>query len=386
MSVLPARTVDLTSGTSLERKRFTDLGLNERALDDLVVQHSAVLGDLLVENEILEEAGRLKYLGRQFKSVDVLFVEVDEDDEPLRLVLVEDKLLKDPGAKRKVIGQLIEYAARFQDEVNTEELIDRFPEHRDWLEQHSELLDRQIERGDFLLIICGDSIHSNVADIVTRLGRRADRHPLSGMELCLVAMDIYERGAERILMPHIVGTVARAERKLEIRVVDASGGHLRAKADTPQVSGARPGGKPNRDQDYFFREVWARKFGEASITAWQGFIDHVTEADIPGLLISKTSAGRPTLKMRSAKLDAVLSVLRARTGAAGIRDVCGTRTWDRSKIAVKARDEFRAALLRVPGATERADHDVVIPIERAQAGAQLVIEALQTLGRALDSA
>ena len=205
------------------------------------------------------------------------------------------------------------------------------------------------------------------------------------MELCLVAMDIYERGGDRILVPHVVGTVARAERKLEIRVVDATGGHLRAQVDTAQTSATRPG-KPNRGEDYFFREVWGRKFGEASITTWQGFIDQVTEADIPGLIISKTSAGRPTLKMRSAKLDDVLSVLRARTGAAGIRDVCGTRTWDRSEIAVRARDEFRAALLRVPGATERADHGVVIPIERAQAGAQQVIEALQLLGRALDSA
>ena len=135
MSVLPSRVVDLSSGTSFDRKRFTDLGLNEKALDDLVVQHSAYLGDLLIENEIIEEAGRLKDPGRQFKSVDVLFAEVDEDDEPSRLVLVEDKLLKDPGAKRKVIGQLIEYAARFQDEVNARELKDRFPEHRDWLEQ-----------------------------------------------------------------------------------------------------------------------------------------------------------------------------------------------------------------------------------------------------------
>ncbi len=61
MSVLPSRVVDLSSGKSFDRKRFTDLGLNEKALDDLVVQHSAYLGDLLIDNEIIEEAGRLKY-------------------------------------------------------------------------------------------------------------------------------------------------------------------------------------------------------------------------------------------------------------------------------------------------------------------------------------
>src|SRR5262245_42746743 len=57
--------------------------------------------------------------------------------------------------------------------------------------------------------------------------------------------------------------------------------HLKAKADTTKTPGTRLGGKPNRGEDYFFREVWGRKFGEQSIAAWQGFIDHVTEADIP---------------------------------------------------------------------------------------------------------
>ena len=197
MTALPSQIVDLNSRTPFRRKTFSEVGLNEKALDTLVVEHSALIADLLIENDIMEEAGRLRYLGRQFRHVDVLFAEVDEEDEPIRLVLVEDKLLKDPGAKRKVIGQVIEYAAKFQDEVRASDLKESFPKHQEWLDQNAELLDRQIEQGDFLLIICGDSIHSNVADIVTRLGRRADRYPLSGMELCLIAMDLFERENER---------------------------------------------------------------------------------------------------------------------------------------------------------------------------------------------
>ena len=389
MTALPSQIVDLNSRTPFRRKTFSEVGLNEKALDTLVVEHSTLIADLLIENDIMEEAGRLLYLGRQFRHVDVLFAEVDEEDEPIRLVLVEDKLLKDPGAKRKVIGQVIEYAAKFQDEVRAGDLKESFPKHQEWLDQNAELLDRQIEQGDFLLIICGDSIHSNVADIVTRLGRRADRYPLSGMELCLIAMDLFERENERLLIPHVTGLVARATRQLEIRIVDVNGERLRAQAHAAQVPGVGAGSggrKIIRGEDYFFREVWAKKFGEGAVEDWQWFIDQVKEADIAGLQIQKTSIGRPTLRLRSARLDTVLSVLRARTGAAGIRDLCGIRTWERSDIAVKARDEFRASLRRIPGATEMpGGNTVAIPIDKARTDAPMVIAALQQLGRALDS-
>lgn len=386
MSVLPSQIVDLNSSIPLTRKTFTDVGLNERALDTLVVEQSALIADLLIENGMLEETGRLLYLGRQFNRVDVLFAEVNDEDEPVRLVLVEDKLLKDPGASRKVLGQVIEYAAKFQDDVRASHLKERFPEHGDWLDQNADLLDRQIERGDFLLVICGDSIHSNVADIVTRLGRRADRHPLSGMELCLIAMELYERGNERILIPHVMGLVARAERQLEIRVVGVNGESLRAQVQTgpvPRVAAGR--GKKTRSEDGFFREVWATKFGETSINEWRLFMDQVRDAEIPGLQIETTSGGRPTLRMRSAKLDAVLPVLRPRTGAAGIRDLCGVRTWERSEIGVQARDEFRASLRRIHGAGEMSGHAVTIPIVDAREEAPALIAALQQLGRTLDS-
>ncbi len=143
--------------------------------------------------------------------------------------------------------------------------------------------------------------------------------------------------------------------------------------------------RQNVSQDDFF-ETWVRRFGDESVADWQRFIDQIEEADLPGFVVSKTSIGRPTLKVRSAKLDWVLSVIRARTGAAGIRDVCGTRSWERSDVAVEARDRFRSVLRRIPGATERPDQSVMLPMNGAATHAPLVIEALQQLGRALDSA
>jgi hypothetical protein len=381
MSTLPSRLLELRSGVQFHRKTFSEIGLNEGALDELVKSHGDVLADLLVENDIMEEGGRLRYLGRQFRHIDVLFAEVDDEDEPRRLVLVEDKLLKDPGAKRKVIGQIVEYAAKFQDEVRSEDLKEHFPEQEDWVNQNADLLDRQIERGDFLLIICGDSIHSNLASIVTRLAGKADRYPMSGMELCLVGMDVYERNDDQLLVPHVIGTVVRAERQLAIRVIGPNGEPLRATVESGHEASERRR-KPNRSEADFFA-AWATRFGDQAVLDWQAFIDEVNDAEVPGLIVSKTSVGRPTIKVRSPNVDSLLSVLRTRVSAAGIRDVCSTRTWERSETTSRAREQFRAALRAISGATVRPDGTVMLPIDKARAESRRVIDGLQQLSRFL---
>lgn len=389
MRTLPSWIVDLNAPqTRLQRKSFSEAGLNESDLDKLVIDQQELLADVLIENDLIDEGAHLLYIGRQLHGVDILFAEVDEEDEPLRLVLVEDKLLKNPEAKRSVIGQIVEYAARFQGSVRTEELAKRYPEHRAWVEQNAELLDRQVELGDFLLVVCGDSIHSSVADIVTRLTRRADRHPMSGMQLCLVAMDLYVGGVQRLLIPHVIGRVARSERQLRISVVDAHGGFLKtthSETESPSA-GPTPRVKGHSTEEEFFRDAWDKKFGKEAAVEWRLFMDRVRAAEIPGLSVSTTSAGRPSLDLRSALLDSVVSVLRARFGAPGIRDVCGTKIWERNPKAVAARDQFRQALLRIGGATETSKHEVMVPMKSLRSGTPPLIDALQRFAEALDSA
>jgi hypothetical protein len=354
----------------------------------LVIDQHELLADVLIENDLIDEGAHLFYIGRQLHGVDILFAEVDEEGEPLRLVLVEDKLLKNPEAKRSVIGQIVEYAARFQESVRSGELATRYPEHREWIRDNADPLDRQAERGDFLLVVCGDSIHSNVADIVTRLTRRADRHPMSGMQLCLVAMDLYVGGAQRLLIPHVIGRVARSERQLQISVVDAHGASLKTTQVVTETSPASPTptAKVYRTEDEFFRDVWDKRFGEEAAVEWRKLMDSVNQAEIPGLTVSHTSAGRPTLDLRSALLDSVVSVLRARSGSAGIRDVCGTKIWGRNPKAVAARDQFRQALLRIDGAAETSKHEVMVPMKSLRSQTPPLIDALQQFAEALDSA
>lgn len=115
-------------------------------------------------------------------------------------------------------------------------------------------------------------------------------------------------------------------------------------------------------------------------------MERVREAEIPGFSVSTTSAGRPSIDLRSALLDSVVSVLRARFGAAGIRDVCGTKIWERNPKAVAARDQFRQALLRIGGATETSKHEVMVPMKSLRSETPPLIDALQRFAEALDSA
>ena len=82
MSNLPSWIPDFNSEKRVARTSFADAGLRETDLDALVARHSELLADLLIENDVMDEGTSLRYLGRQFHDVDLLFVDVDEDEEP----------------------------------------------------------------------------------------------------------------------------------------------------------------------------------------------------------------------------------------------------------------------------------------------------------------
>jgi hypothetical protein len=92
MSRLPLHIVDLIRQKQLPRITLQGgLEENEKNLDKLVINHRDILGELLIDNEFLDDAMGLKVLAQQFLKTDVLFAAVDEDDNPERLVIVENR-------------------------------------------------------------------------------------------------------------------------------------------------------------------------------------------------------------------------------------------------------------------------------------------------------
>lgn len=81
--------------------------MNERDYDQLVIRHKDVIADTLRTAGLIQRDSDLRVLGPQVEGIDVLFAEVRQggDEEFRRLVIVEDKLLKNPEARRQVLAQ-----------------------------------------------------------------------------------------------------------------------------------------------------------------------------------------------------------------------------------------------------------------------------------------
>jgi hypothetical protein len=235
MSLLPDYLVALgPDGAPLRESRFQRIHprseearqLYEADWNEIICANTESIADAMRAGGVIQEDSTLRLLGRQIENVDVLFMEVPAredgsdtglpDVEPRRLVLLEDKLLRNRQAKREVLAQLYDYAQRDW----TTELLCRAPTISQplipWLKRYARTIDAMLAQQEFLLVIAGDDIDDNLLRLARRFARAAD--PLSLAELCLISLSMYQRGNERLLIPHVVSSVERHERQLSIRV------------------------------------------------------------------------------------------------------------------------------------------------------------------------
>lgn len=191
----------------------------EADFDRLIASHADMIGSALTNAGLVERGCSLRVLAqqKQVANIDVLLAEV-EGDELRRLVLVETKLFRNPESHRTALAQILEYANTLQFDVDVDEILAKVdePTHA-WLMDHRDQLQRLKSRGDFLLLVCGDRIQPRLVEMAKpMLDRRT--HVLSGIELALVSLALYEAGGTKILVPNLVGAVTRGQRDLCIEV------------------------------------------------------------------------------------------------------------------------------------------------------------------------
>lgn len=257
LEVLDADGATFTPPRRLERVRRNEW--SEGKWDDIIVKNVDLLAGCLVQAGVLDVGSRLKVLGTQLDNVDVVFAEVSagEGEEFRRLVLLEDKLLRNSEARRQVLAQILDYAQRAQEDWPQSDLRSKFKGHDEWLSRHRSEILRSCRRGDFLLVIAGDGID----DGLERLTRRfRDSDPLNASELALVSMALYEQQEHLLLIPHVVSAVQRSPRELTIQVTvrDTAGRELEADAmlvaEAVSAGGTQP--MPVRDEvTSFLREA-----------------------------------------------------------------------------------------------------------------------------------
>jgi hypothetical protein len=170
---------------ALDTRRLQRVRVNwlEATWDKVIVDNVDLLTDCLREADVIDESSTLRVLGTQVDNIDIVLAEVDSDERQAlrRLVLVEDKLLRNSEAKRQVLAQIMDYAQTVQNDWPTSNLVEKLgiggpgiADSRRWVEENEPELKRTMRRGDYLLVIAGDGIDEGMEKLARRFADRDD--------------------------------------------------------------------------------------------------------------------------------------------------------------------------------------------------------------------
>ena len=266
---------DAGSNVLLERVPLTGasgtVAYNEDWLQDLLYNHPHSLpiaeinpsfaGLIPICREMLTPAGPL----------DVLYATREG-----RLAVLEAKLWRNPEARRKVIGQILDYAkelshwtyetldaavraARRRDQGDARSLFEVVrDQHADLDEaQFIDSVSRSLRRGDLLLLIAGDGIRENVGAITNFIEDHGTLHFTFG----LVEMAIYRMpDGKHLVQPRVL---AHSEVIRRI-VVDVRGGQIDQtdlELENEEAEGIpRPDLEQQRQKFSEFWKEWMEKY------------------------------------------------------------------------------------------------------------------------------
>ena len=209
----------------LPRRPFDRLDIDEGWLQTLIFQHPA----LLTIEEIEPDHGPLIPLGREVPTdagpIDCLYIAPNG-----LLTLVEAKLWKNPDARREVVGQIIDYAkqlagwtyaelnsyARDQGGQGLWELVSQRAELALELDEAEfvDAVNRNLQRGRFLLLIVGDGIKERVEELAGYLQGAQNLR----FTLALIEMRVYDMPASTDLL--VVPSVVARTREVVRAVID----------------------------------------------------------------------------------------------------------------------------------------------------------------------
>jgi hypothetical protein len=229
------RMVRADTTTALEPVSFTDPETTEAWLQQLLHRHP----DLLPIDEISTAWGPLVSLGQEIPLpvgfIDNLYV------SPAGEVTVgEAKLWRNPEARRKVVGQILDYAAALKamsyddldqavraanagdDRSIWQRVLDSdSPPSIDTEASFVDTVARNLAGARFLLLIVGDGIRSDLQGLADLLAS----HPTLGFHLELVEVRIYRVPGDDALLvvPNLVGRTDEVTRAvIEIRNPNAA--------------------------------------------------------------------------------------------------------------------------------------------------------------------
>jgi hypothetical protein len=213
-------------GTTLERLSVKASGesyYDENWLQKLLYNHPEALPISEIDQSYLNLVPICREMNTSAGPVDVLYATPEG-----KLIILEAKLWRNPEARRKVIGQILDYAKELgswsyedlQREISralrTQEgksvnlydiLANKYPELSE--ANFIDSVSRNLKRGEFLLLIVGDGIREGVAAIAEFMENHGTLHFTFG----LVEMAIYKVNDKSLLIhPRVIAQTVIVKR------------------------------------------------------------------------------------------------------------------------------------------------------------------------------
>ena len=214
--------------TPLRRVPFDERTFDERALQDLLFAHPALIpvGDIEPLFAGLRPLARELPVGGGF--LDLIFMNGEG-----YLTLVETKLWRNPEARRTVVAQIIDYAShlstwtydalrqavlscRHNDAgTSSDPLVDLASDGDDDVDEREfvDRMHRNLRLGRFVLLIVGDGIHEGVEQMADFLNQTPQlQFTLGLVEMGLYALDDKAHPADFFVQPRIVARTREVTR------------------------------------------------------------------------------------------------------------------------------------------------------------------------------
>jgi len=256
------------SDVLLERVPFTGASgadaYDERWLQDMLFRHPRSLPVAEINPSFAGLIPICREMSTPAGPVDVLYATPEG-----RLAVLEAKLWRNPEARRKVIGQILDYAKELShwtyetldaavrsatrtDQRPARSLFDIVREHHAGLEEAGfvDAVSRSLRRGDLLLLIAGDGIRENVGAITNFIEDHGTLHFTFG----LIEMAIYRLPDGTHLVQPRVFAHSEVIRRI---VVEVRGGQPDYSGGEPHDVGPDMVPRPDlAEQRARYREFW----------------------------------------------------------------------------------------------------------------------------------
>lgn len=288
---------------------------NESWLQDFIFQHPQTLPVGEIEPVFASLIPVCRELRTDAGPLDNLFINAEG-----LLTLVECKLWKNIGARREVVGQILDYAKELS-RWNYEDLEEAIAKSANYsgkslyelvAERNEELdegefidnVSRNLRRGRFLLLIVGEGIRESIELIADFL----QKHTHLNFSFALVEMAIFKMpegvGSGFLVHPRVISRTVEIERAV-VRIED---GRIIAEAPTPAIGTAKNNSSASRrsiSEQAFYEKV-ETEIGPESVAALQGLVDKARSMDL------NIELGSNSLKVKSSNYDLNFGVFRTK--------------------------------------------------------------------------